>query len=41
MCRGMVLKIGSDHGVVNESVTVAVSEVVENGTSVMEKRRVV
>lgn len=41
MCRGMVLKISSDHGVVNESVAVAVSEVMENGTSVKEKRRVV
>jgi hypothetical protein len=37
----MVLKIGSDHGVVNESVAVAVSEDMENGTSVKEKRRVV
>jgi hypothetical protein len=31
----MVLKVGSDHCVVNESV--AVSEIVENGTSVREE----
>jgi hypothetical protein len=31
----MVLKVGSDHCVVNESV--AVSEVTENGTSIREE----
>jgi hypothetical protein len=31
----MVLKVGSDHCVVNESV--AVSEVIENGTSIREE----
>lgn len=35
----MVLKVGSDHGIVYESV--AVSEVEENGMSVREKRHVV